>query len=149
MELNLIIENMISDHRKIQAEINTEVESIKIKMKRILNRNRTILKKKKELISCIFMKKRGIELHIEKLEIANFKEIVCIERIKLNYSNIKSIKQRRICFINSMSYNLNEKCQKDLNLLGNLTEISEKPEIFDKCKNIVFKTLGYCVGENL
>ena len=58
-------------------------------------------------------------------------------------------KKGRMSFVESLSYDLNEKCQSDLDLLAELTMRSETPGVYDKYKNIVFKTLGYCVGETL
>lgn len=70
-------------------------------------------------------------------------------KIQAKINKAAKTKKQKIMFIKSLPYNLNEKCQYDLDILANYTERSKIPEYFDNAKNIVFKTLGYCVGENL
>lgn len=70
------------------------------------------------------------------------------EKIK---SKGKTRKSKKYYATTLFDYDLNEKCQRHLNLLSDITCSlqTKEPKILTKCKNKVFKTLGYCVGENL
>lgn len=82
-----------------------------------------------------------------KIYVANV--ILEHKRIQAKINIQAKTRMKRVRVINTFPYNLNEKCQKDLGILADYTERSKTPEYFDHAKDIVFKTLGYCVGENL
>ena len=85
------------------------------------------------------------------MEAKTISERIMVEHKEIQKSINKEAKTRlkRVRVTATFPYNLRQKCQKDLNILAGLTEVSQTPGIFDKSKDIVFRTLGYCVGEAL